>query len=197
MAYTPLSPRLRGDCGRPGPEPDDQSKPSPSSRRDGRSGWGHRPGGGCGDGGQGDAVEGVRRRRRLAHLPGDDRRRQDRRGRHCGARVGAINRRHLRAPVLRDRRAPTRIARYPVFHDDQHGTAIVVYAALVNALRVVGNAEKSGSSSPGRRREHRDDADPAARRCQERRQLRSGRAVTGRPGLAGIGGLPAQAATRL
>ncbi|GAW47939.1 NAD-dependent malic enzyme [Nocardioides sp. PD653-B2] len=25
----------------------------------------------------------------------------------------------------------------PVFHDDQHGTAIVVYAALVNALRVV------------------------------------------------------------
>ncbi|HEX4929321.1 MAG TPA: NAD-dependent malic enzyme, partial [Gaiellaceae bacterium] len=26
----------------------------------------------------------------------------------------------------------------PVFHDDQHGTAIVVYAALVNALRVVG-----------------------------------------------------------
>jgi len=26
----------------------------------------------------------------------------------------------------------------PVFHDDQHGTAIVVFAALVNALRVVG-----------------------------------------------------------
>ena len=26
----------------------------------------------------------------------------------------------------------------PVFHDDQHGTAIVVLAALVNALRVVG-----------------------------------------------------------
>ncbi|MEI6709412.1 MAG: NAD-dependent malic enzyme [Actinomycetota bacterium] len=26
----------------------------------------------------------------------------------------------------------------PVFHDDQHGTAVVVYAALVNALRVVG-----------------------------------------------------------
>ncbi|MBM3676836.1 MAG: NAD-dependent malic enzyme [Actinobacteria bacterium] len=28
----------------------------------------------------------------------------------------------------------------PVFHDDQHGTAIVVLAALVNALRVVGKA---------------------------------------------------------
>ena len=26
----------------------------------------------------------------------------------------------------------------PVFHDDQHGTAIVVLAALVNALEVVG-----------------------------------------------------------
>ncbi|MFI5035628.1 MAG: NAD-dependent malic enzyme [Acidimicrobiales bacterium] len=26
----------------------------------------------------------------------------------------------------------------PVFHDDQHGTATVVYAALINALRVVG-----------------------------------------------------------
>src|SRR6266702_5685748 len=26
----------------------------------------------------------------------------------------------------------------PVFHDDQHGTAIVVLAALLNALRVVG-----------------------------------------------------------
>lgn len=28
----------------------------------------------------------------------------------------------------------------PVFHDDQHGTAIVVTAALINALRVVGKA---------------------------------------------------------
>ena len=28
----------------------------------------------------------------------------------------------------------------PVFHDDQHGTATVVYAALLNALRVVGKA---------------------------------------------------------
>ncbi|NEE61997.1 NAD-dependent malic enzyme, partial [Streptomyces sp. SID8455] len=28
----------------------------------------------------------------------------------------------------------------PVFHDDQHGTAIVVLAALTNALRVVGKS---------------------------------------------------------
>lgn len=26
----------------------------------------------------------------------------------------------------------------PVFHDDQHGTAIVVAAALLNAMRVTG-----------------------------------------------------------
>src|ERR1017187_5030083 len=30
----------------------------------------------------------------------------------------------------------------PVFHDDQHGTAIVVFAALTNALRVVGKQMK-------------------------------------------------------
>ncbi|HXC19527.1 MAG TPA: NAD-dependent malic enzyme, partial [Acidimicrobiales bacterium] len=30
----------------------------------------------------------------------------------------------------------------PVFHDDQHGTAIVVFAALINALRVVGKEMK-------------------------------------------------------
>ena len=31
----------------------------------------------------------------------------------------------------------------PVFHDDQHGTAIVVFAALLNALRVVGKEMKN------------------------------------------------------
>jgi len=35
----------------------------------------------------------------------------------------------------------------PVFHDDQHGTAIVVLAALMNALRVTG---RSGTSLPAR-----------------------------------------------
>ncbi len=31
----------------------------------------------------------------------------------------------------------------PVFHDDQHGTAIVVLAALLNALRVVGKRSRT------------------------------------------------------
>ena len=30
----------------------------------------------------------------------------------------------------------------PVFHDDQHGTAIVVYSALINALKVVGKRQE-------------------------------------------------------
>ena len=34
----------------------------------------------------------------------------------------------------------------PVFHDDQHGTAIVVLAALVNALRSSGRGSKTSAS---------------------------------------------------
>lgn len=30
----------------------------------------------------------------------------------------------------------------PVFHDDQHGTAIVVLAGIINALKVVGKQKK-------------------------------------------------------
>ena len=52
---------------------------------------------------------------------------------------GAINLEDISAPrcfeVERRLRAELDI---PVFHDDQHGTAIVVLAALMNALRVVG-----------------------------------------------------------
>ena len=52
---------------------------------------------------------------------------------------GAINLEDLKAPecfiVERELRARMKI---PVFHDDQHGTAIVVGAAVVNGLKVVG-----------------------------------------------------------
>jgi malate dehydrogenase (oxaloacetate-decarboxylating) len=52
---------------------------------------------------------------------------------------GGINLEDIAAPrcfeVERRLRASLDI---PVFHDDQHGTAIVVFAALTNALRVVG-----------------------------------------------------------
>ena len=53
---------------------------------------------------------------------------------HCAPRCFAIEER------LRDE------LDIPVFHDDQHGTAIVVLAALVNALRVVGKGWKTSGS---------------------------------------------------
>ena len=42
----------------------------------------------------------------------------------------------------------------PVFHDDQHGTGIVVTAALLNALKVVGKDCEDRAERP-RRRRHR------------------------------------------
>ena len=35
----------------------------------------------------------------------------------------------------------------PVFHDDQHGTAIVVLAGVINALKVVGKKKKTAAWS--------------------------------------------------
>ena len=52
---------------------------------------------------------------------------------------GAINLEDISAPrcfEIEERLRAT--LDIPVFHDDQHGTAIVVYAAFLNALRVVG-----------------------------------------------------------
>jgi malate dehydrogenase (oxaloacetate-decarboxylating)(NADP+) len=40
--------------------------------------------------------------------------------------------------VLHRRAQAARALKIPVFHDDQHGTAIVVGAAVVNGLKVVG-----------------------------------------------------------
>ena len=43
----------------------------------------------------------------------------------------------------------------PVFHDDQHGTAVVVLAALLNALKVVGKQRRGRPGRDGRRRRRR------------------------------------------
>ena len=57
---------------------------------------------------------------------------------------GAINLEDIKAPdcfyVERELRKRMKI---PVFHDDQHGTAITVGAAMLNALKVVGKDPKS------------------------------------------------------
>ncbi|HET7278858.1 MAG TPA: NAD-dependent malic enzyme [Dermatophilaceae bacterium] len=54
---------------------------------------------------------------------------------------GGINLEDISAPRCFEVEARLRAALdIPVFHDDQHGTAIVVLAALTNALRVVGKS---------------------------------------------------------
>ncbi len=62
----------------------------------------------------------------------------------------------------------------PVFHDDQHGTAIVVLAALLNALRVVGKRDRGHQGRDDRRRRcrRRGDGHPAQRRRSHRDRLR-------------------------
>ena len=52
---------------------------------------------------------------------------------------GGINLEDISAPrCFEIERKLTEVCDIPVFHDDQHGTAIVVAAALINALKVVG-----------------------------------------------------------
>ena len=87
----------------------------------------------AGDGGQGRAVQAVRRRRRGADLPGHHRRRRDRRDRRpAGAELRRDQPRgHLRARAASRSRTGSRSELdIPVFHDDQHGTAVVALAAL-------------------------------------------------------------------
>ena len=57
---------------------------------------------------------------------------------------GAINLEDIKAPecFIVERKLRERM-KIPVFHDDQHGTAIVVAAALINGLKVVGKDLKS------------------------------------------------------
>ena len=68
---------------------------------------------------------------------------------------GGINLEDIKAPdcfiVERELRERMKI---PVFHDDQHGTAIIVAAAILNGLKVVGKdiAEVSCASGAGARR---------------------------------------------
>ena len=54
---------------------------------------------------------------------------------------GGINLEDISAPrCFEIERRLKEVCDIPVFHDDQHGTAIVVAAALINALKVVGKA---------------------------------------------------------
>ena len=79
--------------------------------------------------------------------------------------AGSTSRTSRRRAASRSRGGCATQLDIPVFHDDQHGTAIVVLAALLNALRVVGKRlEDVRVVVTGRRRSRRrGDADAARR----------------------------------
>ena len=66
---------------------------------------------------------------------------------------GGINLEDIKAPecFYIERKCRERM-KIPVFHDDQHGTAIIVGAAVLNGLRVVGKDVQATSSSSARAR---------------------------------------------
>ena len=107
----------------------------------------HRPRGrDARDGGQGDAVQGVRRAStpsRSASTPTTPRR-SSRRSKLIAPTFGGINLEDISAPrcfEIEDRLKEE--LDIPVFHDDQHGTAVVTMAALFNALKIVGKPIES------------------------------------------------------
>ena len=91
----------------------------------------------------------------------------------------------------------------PVFHDDQHGTAVVVLAALLNALKVVGKDAcdvrvvmvGAGAAGPGVREDHPRARRPRPRRLRHRRHPAPGpRRPDRRAGRDGRAHQPARAA---
>jgi malate dehydrogenase (oxaloacetate-decarboxylating)(NADP+) len=66
------------------------------------------------------------------------------RGRYLGPTFGGINLEDIKAPdcfIIEHRLRE--LMDIPVFHDDQHGTAIIATAGLINALAITGRDLKS------------------------------------------------------
>ena len=130
----------------------------------------HRPGGrDAGDGGQGGAVQAVRRRRRRADLPGHpDADEIVETVARLAPSFGGINLEDISAPrCFEIEQRLKELLDIPVFHDDQHGTAVVALAALENALRLTGRAARAHPRGDLRRRRGRGRGhpDPARRRA--------------------------------
>ena len=115
---------------------------------------------------------------------------------------GGINLEDIKAPdcfyVERKLRERMKI---PVFHDDQHGTAIIVGAAIINGLKVVGKdigRGQAGDLGRGRRGaglpESAGQAGPAAREHLRHRPGR--RRLRGPQGADGRGQDPVRAEDR-
>jgi malate dehydrogenase (oxaloacetate-decarboxylating) len=56
---------------------------------------------------------------------------------HIAPAFGGINLEDIAAPRCFEVEARLQEMDVPVFHDDQHGTVVVVLAALLNALKIV------------------------------------------------------------
>ncbi len=66
---------------------------------------------------------------------------------------GAINLEDISAPRCFEIEARLKeLCDIPVFHDDQHGTAVIALAGMTNALKVVGKKREEVKSSYQRRR---------------------------------------------
>ena len=71
--------------------------------------------------------------------------------------VGGINLEDIRAPdCFYIEETLRKTMKIPVFHDDQHGTAIISGAALLNALEIVGEGHRRGARRVLGRRRRRD-----------------------------------------
>jgi malate dehydrogenase (oxaloacetate-decarboxylating)(NADP+) len=69
-----------------------------------------------------------------------------------GPTFGGINLEDIKAPecfIIEQRLKE--IMDIPVFHDDQHGTAVICAAGLINALETVGQEDRGREDRPERR----------------------------------------------
>ena len=104
---------------------------------------------------------------------------------------GAINLEDIKAPECFEVEQRLRERMHiPVFHDDQHGTAIIVAAAMLNGLRVVGKKHRQGEAGGlGRRRRGARLPRPAGRSRPAGRQYHRDRyrrrGLRGPPGADG------------
>ncbi len=97
---------------------------------------------------------------------------------------GGINLEDISAPrCFEIEEALKRELDIPVFHDDQHGTAIVVLAGLLNALKVRRHAEEAGTllrdDSPLRSESPQDDVPAVSKHIRNTKIVISGAGAAG------------------
>ena len=148
----------------------------------------HRPARGqAGDGGQGGPVQEIRRHRRVRHRnrrPMTSKSWSTPSPRWSRPSAASTSKTSRRPSVSRSNAACARRMSIPVFHDDQHGTAIIVGAAVRNGLELAGKkivgTPRSSPPARARRRSPASTAGRARRPAREHLRHRSrGRGLQG------------------